>query len=146
MVKRITLNLMVVLACSVVAACSPTPEASSAEQAEPIQNHCEPGRLALRTGGKGSSPKPRTAKRDGGAFDVTISVAGACSRDGTGTAKAVRAEGDVEVKVNPDGEGHPTDDFTLSAQGKCRVTIRLAAPERDFAFGCVNRAVPRAVP
>ena len=134
MAKRITLNLVVVLACTVVVACSSMPEASPAEQAraEPKIVSSDVLRFALDEKGRRQSLEVR--KRDGGALDVTISVAGACSRTGTGLAKAVKAEGDVEVEMDPDGEGHPTDAFVLTSRDKCRVTIRLAAPERDYAW------------
>ena len=46
----------------------------------------------------------------------------------------VKTKGDGDVEVDPDGEGHPTDAFVLTLRDKCRVTIRLAAPDRDYAW------------
>ncbi len=135
MVKQSPVTIVLVLACTVMAACGTAPEASGPPEQAPSKKPTASSdvlRFTREESGRRQSLELR--KRDGGAFDVAISVAGACSRDETGTAKAVKTEGDGDVEVDPDGEGHPTDDFTLSAQGKCRVTIRLAAPERDFAW------------
>jgi hypothetical protein len=89
-------------------------------------------RFVLEDGGRQQSLELR--KRDGGGFDATIAVTGACSRSEAGYAEELKAEGDVEVEADPDGEGHPTDSFVLKGRGECRVNIRLAAPERDFAW------------
>lgn len=134
MTPRTPVSLVLGLASIVVAACTSAPEASSPGQAraEARKVRSDVLRFTLEDGGRRQSLEVR--KRDGGAVEVAISVAGACSRSEAGTARTVKAAGDVDVEVDPDGEGHPTDAFVLNSRGKCRVAIRLAAPERDYAW------------
>lgn len=72
--------------------------------------------------------------RTDGGFDVTLAATGACTRSETGAATAVASAADADVEVAPDGEGHPVDAFILTGGDACRVTIRLAAPDRRFAW------------
>src|SRR5262245_52981193 len=131
MAKRTSLILIPVLAFTMVAAYRFVPGLSSPEQAR-AESNPEVMRFTLEQNGRRQSLDVR--KQAGGLLDVAISVAGACSRAEAGRAKAVAAEGDVEVEVDPDGEGRPTDSFVLTSGGECRVTIRLAAPEGDYAW------------
>lgn len=134
MAQRIAAKLVLVLVSTTVAACTPPPEASSPEQAraEPRTVSSDVLRFTLEENGRRQRLEVR--KRDTDAIDVTISVGGACSRSEVGTAQAVMEEGDVDVEVDPDGEGHPTDAFAFTSRDNCRVAIRLAAPERDYAW------------
>jgi len=134
MAKSIAVKLVLVLAAAAVAACTSAPEASPSAQAraEPTTASSNVLRFILDVNGGRQSLEVR--KRDASTLDVTISVTGACSRNETGAAKAVKDEGDGDVEVDPDGEGHPIDAFVLTSRGKCRVAIRLAAPERDYAW------------
>ena len=134
MAKRIPVNLVLLLTSFMVGACSSEPEASSPEQARAESRIVSSDVLRFTHEENGRRQSLEVRKRDEGALDVAISVAGACSRGEAGPAKAVKAEGDVEVEVDPEGEGHPTDAFVLTSRDKCRITIGLAAPERDYAW------------
>jgi hypothetical protein len=148
MARQIVVKLVVMAASTLIGACSRAPAVSEAKQAPPsslpetssaAQAPREPAtqssdilRFIREESGRRQSLELR--KRSGGGFDVAISVAGSCSRTEAGSAKAVKTEGDGEVRVDPDGEGHPVDTFALAARDKCRITIELADPERDYAW------------
>jgi hypothetical protein len=134
MAKQILTKLVLLAAAALVAGCGSAPEASAAGQAQPKATTKSSDVLRFVREEKGSRQSLELRKRSGGGFDAAISVAGVCSRTEAGAAKAVRTEGDVEVEVDPDGEGHPTDSFVLTGRDKCRVEIRLAAPDREYAW------------
>jgi hypothetical protein len=124
-----------ILACAftALAACGSAPEASPADQAQaaPKPASASAMRFTAEQGGRRQSLEIR--KRDGG-LDVAIAVAGSCTRSETGVAKAVKSSGDVDIEEDAEGEGYPTDSFVLAARDTCRVTIRLAAPDRELAW------------
>jgi hypothetical protein len=143
MAKQIPLKLMVLVLASIVgvgAALSSATGVSSPAQGRdgsgPVRS--DTSRFTLEENGRQQNLE--VGKRAGGTLDVAISVAGACSRREAGTAKA-RA-GEVEVEVDPDGEGYPTDTFVLTSRDRCRITILLAAPDREYAWiresGCAS--------
>lgn len=118
-----------------VVACSPKPEASppaanASANTRPARADVE--RYTVEEGGRRQILE--VGKGTGNAIDVVIAVDGACSRREAGAALADSAEGDSEVEVDPDGEGHPTDAFSLKLRNECTVAIRLAAPEREYAW------------
>jgi hypothetical protein len=148
MAKQIVVRLVVLVGSILMGACSPgtevpptkqaprssVPEASPAGQAprEPATQSSDVLRFIREESGRRQSLELR--KRGEGGFDVNISVAGVCSRTEAGSAKIVIVEGDGEVRVDPDGEGHSVDTFALTAHDKCRIRIELADPERDYAW------------
>ncbi len=162
MIKQIVVKLVALAAFTVMAGCTSTPDAPSAGQARsspapeaPAAGQAPAGSASAASPAQQAQSTPGTAasdvlrftreengrrqslelrKRDAGEFEATISIAGVCARAEAGPAKAVKPEGDGEVEVDPDGEGHPTDSFVLTARDKCRILIRLAAPERDYAW------------
>jgi hypothetical protein len=134
MATSIPVKLVLVLAAVVVAACNAAPEASPPAQARGAPRPASSEVLRFTREINGSRQSLEVRRRDASTLDVTIAVAGACSRTEAGVAKAVKEKGDGDVEVDPDGEGHPTDAFVLTLQGMCRVAVRLAAPERDYAW------------
>ena len=134
MATRIPLQLILVLVSTLVPACNAEPEARALEEAQTKSgtSRSNPVRFTLEEGGRRQSLEVR--KRSGSVIDVAISVEGVCSRSEAGSAKAGADEGDVEVEVDPEGEGHPVEAFVLTTHDKCKVEIRLADPERDFAW------------
>lgn len=132
MAKRILVNPVLLVAFILVSGCSSGPEAPPAEQVKREPGTASSDVLRFTLEENGQSLELRNGVPEG--FDVAVSVAGTCSRNEAGFAKVVQTEGDVDVAVDPDGEGHPTDTFALTARNECRVTIRLAAPERNYAW------------
>jgi hypothetical protein len=132
MARRTLVKLLPLAVFMLAAGCNPAPEVSPAEQEkrEPVAAGSDVLRFTLEESGQ--SLELRNVS-DGG-FDAAISVAGACSRTEAGFARAVTSEGDVDVEVDPDGEGHPTDTFALPPRNECQVTILLAAPGHDYAW------------
>jgi hypothetical protein len=128
------MKLTLLFACIATLACTSSPEASSTEQsrAKPAADATQVVRFALDDNGRRQSLEVR--KTTGGAIEVAIATAGTCSRNEAGVAKAVKDSGDVDIEMDADGEGHPTDAFTFTTRDKCQIAIRLAAPDRRFAW------------
>ena len=133
MARRLTVKVVLLVTSTLLGACSSAPEASSTEQApKPGDESADVLRFSREESGRQQSLELR--KRSGGGFDVAIAVSGGCTRTETGSAKILEDEDEVEVEVDPKGGGHPTDGFTMTGKNKCQVTIRLAAPDPDFAW------------
>ncbi|HZM94428.1 MAG TPA: hypothetical protein VFB92_13440 [Vicinamibacterales bacterium] len=117
-----------------IVACSPKPEAppvaNSPAETKPAGKDVD--RYTVDEGGRRQTLE--VSKQTGNAVDVVITVDGACSRRETGSAVEDSTDGDSDVEVDPDGEGHPTDAFSLKLRDECSVGIRLAAPEREYAW------------
>jgi hypothetical protein len=128
------MKLVLLFASIATLACTSSPEASSTDQsrAKPAADGTQVVRFALDANGRRQSLDVR--KTTGGAIEVAIAAAGTCSRAEAGVAKPVKATGDVDIEMDADGEGHPTDSFTFTTREKCQISIRLAAPDRRFAW------------
>lgn len=117
-----------------IGACSPAPEASTPGTVRPeLMRGATSGLHFWRQDGSHRQSLEFRVREDGRA-DVAITVDGACTRSATGVADPAPAEGDVDVEVDPDGEGHPVDAFILAPTSDCRIEIRLAAPDREYAW------------
>jgi hypothetical protein len=129
-----TIRLALVLASIATLACTSSPEASATEQprAKPAADPAPVLRFTRDDNGRRQSLEVR--KKAGGEIEVAIAAAGTCARNETGVAKPVKDSGDVDIEMDPDGEGHPTDAFTFATRDKCQIAIRLAAPDRRFAW------------
>lgn len=131
MTRQTPLTLVLVLA-STVTACGSGTEASSAEQKRGASTPAGADVLRFTLVDNGREQSLEVRKQDAGTLDVGIAVAGGCARRETGLAKVIA--GAVEVEADADGEGYPTDSFVLTSPTSCRVTIRLAAPDREYAW------------
>ena len=132
--KHIAMGLLLMALSTVPTGCGSAPGVSADQQAATTPENVNSTVLHFLREEKGRSQSLDLRKREGGGFDAAISVSGDCLRSETGSAKIIRSRGDPEVEVDPDGEGHPTDSFVLTTRTKCRIEIRLAAPERDYAW------------
>jgi len=134
MATRIPLKLILLLVSTFVATCGPGPEARSLADAQARAGTARSNPLRFTLEDKNRRQSLEVRRRGASVLDVTITVEGVCSRTETGTARIGADEGDVEVEVDPEGEGHPVEAFVLTTREKCEVEIRLADPERDFAW------------
>jgi hypothetical protein len=115
-------------------ACGPEPAAAPAAAAE-AEAPAEGG-ATLRYGVEedGRRQQLEVRERAGGSIEIRIAVQGSCARSEAGVAEPAPAEGDLDVEVDPNGEGHPTDTFFLTPRPECTIGIRLALDERSYAW------------
>ncbi len=76
----------------------------------------------------------KVRERPEGTIEVSIAVQQPCTRRESGIATPSPEKGDLEIEVDPSGEGYPVDTFFLEVPNGCTIRIGLAVEDRVYAW------------
>lgn len=72
--------------------------------------------------------------RSDDSMDVVIDKQAPCIRHVSGIAHPTEEAGDMDIEVDPTGEGYPVDTFLIEGEGDCTIRIRLALGDHPFVW------------